>query len=591
MKPKILALLLTFALAACAQLPLQEGGEKTEKSIESSKNADSSKSSESDEQNEDGEIDPSKLPKQALTASILFDFLLGETALQRGNLDVAVSRYLKLAQTTRDPRIARRASEVALHARHPFAAERAASLWVELDPDSLDARQTLAAMLVNLGKLDAAFPHLEKLLASDKENVGNAFMQLNQLLSRNSSKSETLRLIQKLAVPYPKLPEVHFAISQAAWFAGEYDTALAEMEQALVLRPDWDVAAVQNGRMLQRRSNSDAAHFYRDYLKKYPETNEVRIVYTRLLVELNEKGAAREQLQILFDNNQEDAEIMVAIGLISTELFDFDMTERSLKKALALGYQDASAIHFHLARVYEEMQQTDLAMEFYRQVQRGGRYLPAQIRYADLLAQKGQLSDARLHIQQLPTVNDQQTAHLILAEAQILRRAGSHQEVFKILDQGLEKLPDYPELLYDRALAADKLGKFEILETDLRKLIELKPDNAHAYNALGYSYAERGKRLPEALKLIKKAVELSPDDPYIMDSLGWVYYRMGNVTDGLNYLSRAFSISQDSEIAAHLGEVLWVQGAHKDAEDIWQSALEKDPDNEILLETIKRLKQ
>ncbi|PTN11883.1 tetratricopeptide repeat protein [Nitrosomonas aestuarii] len=588
MKPKILALLLTFGLTACVQFPIQEGGDKSEKSIESSK---IDESREVVDKGDDEEIDTSRLPKQALTAPILFDFLLGETALQRGNLDIAVSRYLKLAETTRDPRIAKRASEVALHARHPFAAERAASLWVELDPDSLDARQTLAAMLVNLGKLDAAFPHLEKLLASDEENVGNAFMQLNQLLSRNSSKAETLRLIQKLAVPYPKFPEVHFAISQAAWFSGEYDTALAEMEQALTLRPGWDVAAVQNGRMLQRRSNSDAMHFYRDYLTKYPETNEVRIVYTRLLVELNEKDSAREQLQILFDNNQEDAEIMVAIGLISTELYDFDMTERSLKKALALGYQDASAIHFHLARVYEEMQQTDLAMESYRQVQRGGRYLPAQIRYADLLAQKGQLGDARLHIQQLPAVDDQQTAHLILAEAQILRRAGSHQEVFRILDKGLEKLPDYPELLYDRALAADKIGKFEILETDLLKLIELKPDNAHAYNALGYSYAERGKRLPEALRLIKKAVELSPDDPYIMDSLGWVYYRMGNITDGLNYLSRAFSISQDSEIAAHLGEVLWVQGAHKDAEDVWRSALEKDPNNEILLETIKRLKQ
>ena len=152
-------------------------------------------------------------------------------------------------------------------------------------------------------------------------------------------------------------------------------------------------------------------------------------------------------------------------------------------------------------------------------------------------------------------------------------------------------MPDYPELLYDRALAADKIGKFEILERDLRKLIELKPDNAHAYNALGYSYAERGLHLPEALQLIRKAVELSPDDPYIMDSLGWIYYRMGNISDGLNYLSRAFAISQDSEIAAHLGEVLWVQGAREDAEDIWRSALEKDPDNEVLLETIERLKK
>ncbi|MCP5242093.1 MAG: tetratricopeptide repeat protein [Burkholderiales bacterium] len=588
MKLNIFVLLLILGLTACAQISVQGDGEKAGKSNQSEKAVDSG---DSNHDGEDEQIDEAKLPKQELTASILFDFLLAETALQRGDLEIAVSRYLKLAHATRDPRIAKRASEIALHARQPFAAEKAASMWVEFDPDSLDAHQTLAAMLVNLGKLDAAFPHLEKLLASDKENVGSAFMQLNQLLSRNSNKSEILRLIQKLAAPYPKLPEVHFAISQAAWFAKEYETAQTEMKQALSLRPDWEIAAVQNGRMLQRHSNIDAANFYRAYLKKYPDKTEVRIAYTRLLVELNEKELAREQLRELFEKNQEDAEVMVAIGLISTELYDFDMTEISLKRALVLGYQDASAIHFHLARVYEEMQQTDLAMESYRQVRRGGRYLPAQIRYADLLAQKGQLDDARSLIQQLPAANDQQTAHLILAEAQIMRRVGSHQEVFRILNRGLEKLPDYPELLYDRALAADKIGKFEILERDLRKLIELKPDNAHAYNALGYSYAERGLHLPEALQLIRKAVELSPDDPYIMDSLGWIYYRMGNISDGLNYLSRAFAISQDSEIAAHLGEVLWVQGAREDAEDIWRSALEKDPDNEVLLETIERLKK
>lgn len=590
---KILVLLLILSLGACAQIPNHEGKGKAEKSAESAESTESTESQKSVESSEqiDKKIDESKLPKQALTAPILFDFLLGETALQRGNLDLAVSRYLKLAQTTRDPRIAKRACEIALHARHPFAAERAASLWVEFDPESLDARQTLAAMLVNLGRLDAAFPHLEKLLSTNKDNVAHAFMQLNQLLSRNPSKAETLRLIKKLALPYPNLPEAHFAISQAAWFSGEYDFALKEMEQALSLRPDWEIAAIQKGRILHRKSSTDATDFYRSYLNNYPDSNDVRIAYSRLLVESGENDLAGKQLEILADTNPDDAEIMVAIGLIATELFDFEMTERSLKKALELGYRDAGAIHFHLARVYEETFQTDRAMKSYRQVKRGERYLPAQIRYADLLAQKGQLNDARLHIQQLPAANDQQVAHLILAEAQILRRAGSHQEVFKILDQGLEKLPDYPELLYDRALAADKLGKFDILEKDLRKLIQLNPDNAHAYNALGYSYAERGMHLPEALKLIRKAVELSPDDPYIMDSLGWVYYRMGNMMDGLNYLNRAFAISQDPEIAAHLGEVLWVQGAQQDAENVWRSALEKDPDNEVLLETIKRLKQ
>ena len=571
MKFKILCVLLLSGLTACAQLPSNKEAEKTGESTDPD------------------EVSQLNLPKQELTAPILFDFLVGETALQRGSLDIAVNRYVKLAKTTRDPRIAKRATEISLHAGNPFAAEQAATLWVGLEPDSVDARQTIAALLVNLGKLDAARPHLEKLLATEKEGVDNAFMQLNQLLSRNPDKTATLQLIQQLSQPYKDVPEVHFAISQAAWFANQHQLALDEMQRALALRPEWEIAAVHNGRILQRVSAADASEFYRGYLEKYPASNEVRVAYTRVLIGASEIEQAREQVQWLLDKNPEDAEIILAAGLLATEMGDFDVTEASFKKALTLGYKDTNAVYFHLAQIYEETNRPDLAMEAYQQVKSGGRYLPAQIRYADLLALKGHLQEARAHLQKLPAANDQQTAHLILAEAQILRRSKAHQEVYDLLDAGLKKLPDYPELLYDRALAADKLGKFKILEQDLRKLIKLKPENAHAYNALGYSFAERGMHLPEALKLIRKAVELSPEDPYIMDSLGWVYYRMGNVVEGLNFLNLAFAARPDAEIAAHLGEVLWVQGAKDDAKNIWRTALEKDPDNEILLETLQRL--
>ncbi len=571
MKFKILCMLLLSGLTACAQIPNKEEVEKTEESAEQE------------------DISQLNLPKQELTAPILFDFLVGETALQRGNLDIAVSRYVKLARTTRDPRIAKRATEIALHAGNPFAAEQAATMWIELEPDSMDARQTIAALLVNMGKLDAARPHLEKLLASEKNSVANAFMQLNQLLSRNTDKEATLLLIQQLSQPYKDVPEVHFAISQAAWFANQHPLAAEEMQRALALRPGWEIAAVHNGRILQRASSADASEFYRDYLKKYPAANEVRIAYTRLLIGDNHTDLAREQLQWLSEKNSEDAEIMLAVGLLATEMGDFDITETSFKKALSLGYKDTNAVHFHLGQIYEETKRPDMAMASYQMVKSGGRYLPAQIRYADLLALKGHLEEAREHLQKLPAANDQQAAHLILAEAQILRRSKAHKEVFDVLNDGLKKLPDYPELLYDHALAAEKLGKFNILEQDLRKLIKLKPDNAHAYNALGYSMAERGIKLPEALELIRKAVELSPEDPYIMDSLGWVYYRMGNFAEGLNYLNLAFAARPDPEIAAHLGEVLWAKGAKDNAKDIWRYALEKDPDNDVLLETLQRL--
>jgi len=571
MKFKLLCVLLLSGLTACAQIPANKEIENTEES------------------NEQEDVSQANLPKQELTAPILFDFLIGETALQRGNLDVAVNRYVKLAKTTRDPRIAKRATEISLHAGNTFAAEQAATMWIQLEPDSVDARQTIAALLVNLGKLDTAQPHLEKLLATEKDGLGNAFMQLNQLLSRNPDKAATLQLIQQLSQPYKELPEVHFAISQAAWFANQHQLASDEMQRALALRPDWEIAAIHNGRILQRISIDDASEFYRDYLKKYPESNEVRIAYTRVLISGNEADLAREQLQWLMDKNSDDAEIMLAAGLLATEMGDFDVTETSFKKALSLGYKDTNAVHFHLGQIYEETNRPEMAMEAYQMVKSGGRYLPAQIRYADLLATKGYLKEAREHLQKLPAANDQQAAHLILAEAQILRKSKAYQEVFDLLDEGLKKLPDYPELLYDRALAADKIGKFKILEQDLRKLIQLKPDNAHAYNALGYSLAERGIQLPEALKLIRKAVELAPEDPYIMDSLGWVYYRMGNLTEGLNYLNLAFSVRPDAEIAAHLGEVLWMQGAKNDALNIWRSALEKEPGNEVLLETLQRL--
>lgn len=541
---------------------------------------------------EQEEINQKNLPNQELTAPILFDFLVGETALQRGNLDVALNRYLKLARTTSDLRLAKRASEIALHAGDPNAAVQATSLWVQLDPESIEARQTMSALMVNLGNLDSARPHLEKLLQSEKEkgSAANAFMQLNQIFARNPDKVGIYQLVQQLALPYKDLPEANFAISQSAWFANQHVPALSAMNEALKLRPDWEIAAIHKGRILQRTSDPENVHqFYRDYLAKYPNAHEVRIAFARTLITDNRNDLANEQLNLLISKKPTDPEIMLAIGLLATEMGDFDMTEKSFKRALELGYKDPDAVHFHLAQIYEETKRNDQAMESYQLVKTGSRYIPAQIRYADLWASKGNVSEARDYLKKIPAANDQQTAHLILAEAQILRKSKSYQEIYEVLSEGLKKLPDYPELLYDRALIADKLNKFSVLEKDLRKLIQIKPDNAHAYNALGYSFAERREHLPEALKLIKKAVELAPEDPFIMDSLGWVYYRMGNISEGLNYLNLAYATRPDPEIAAHLGEVLWAQGSKDNARDIWRTALEKDPDNEVLLETIERL--
>lgn len=571
MKSKQFLLLLLIGLAGCNQLP-KVGSVNSERLAK-------------ENQSQIGS------PRQELTSEILFDYLLAETALQREDLDIAIQSYSRLAKNTRDPRIAERATDIALRARRPDAAQEAVAHWVNLEPNSMNARQAAAALFVSIGKLDKAKPHLEKLLSSEKSAIDKAFMHLNKLLSRHPQKAETYKLVQSLASKYPNLPEAHFAVSQAAWSNNQLDTALKEMKRALELRPDWEIAAIHQGRILQQIANVEAMSFYENYLGKYPKANDMRIAYVRMLMTEKNFPLAREHFQKMMAENPANPDIAVAVGLLSLELNDFEGAEENFKKALELGYEDHNNIYFNLARIYEVTQRPDDAIETYQRISSGERFFPAQIRYAALIAKKEGIDRARQHLHQIPTETDQQRIQLILAEAQLLREASKHRDAFNLLDKKLDSNPDQPELLYDRALAADKIERFDIVEKDLRRLIELKPDNAHAYNALGYSLAERGIRLTEALELIKKAVELSPDDPYIMDSLGWVYFRMGKIQEGLNYLNLAFSSRPDPEIAAHLGEVLWVQGEKENAEKIWRSALETDPDNETLLDTMKRLMQ
>ncbi len=299
-----------------------------------------------------------KLPSQDLTPPMLFDFLLGETALQRGDTEIAVRTYLKLAKSTRDPRVAQRATEIALQSRQPAAALESATIWAELDPNSVGARQTLAALLVNFDRLDEARPHLEKLLASAGDNIDEAFMQLNSLLVRNADKNATLELVKQLARPYPELPEAHFAVSQAAWFAEHFDVALAEMKRALALRPEWEMAAIYQGRILARMSNASALEFFEDYLRTYPKANDTRITYARLLLAEKDYGKAREQFQQLLEENPGNADVAVAVGLLSMELKEYDSAESYFKKALDLGYRDPGMVRFYLGGINEKTQQT-----------------------------------------------------------------------------------------------------------------------------------------------------------------------------------------------------------------------------------------
>ncbi len=514
--------------------------------------------------------------------------MLAEVAVQRGQPHVAVPAYLELARETRDPRIAQRATELAWNARFVSAALEAAGIWLQADPDSTQARQVIAGLLVNQAQLAEAQPHLEKWLAADRGNVGQSFLQLNALLARHKDKPAVLKLMQALAQPYPDVPEARLSVAQAAWNANEQQVALDEANAALKLRPDWELAALFVAQVLQRRSDDEAMRYLDEYLKSHPKARDVRLNYARLLVNAKNYAEARKQFEALVGEYPQNADVGMAVALLAMQANDYEAAETQLKRVLELNYKDPDMARFYLGQVNEERKRFDEALKWYSSVSQGEQYISAQARYAGILAKQGRLPEARKHLQQASANNNQQRAQLTQAEAQLLREANAYQEAFELLGQALEQLPNYPDLLYDHAMAAEKINRLDVLEGNLRKLIQIRPDHAHAYNALGYTLADRSQRIEEAYGLIETALKLAPEDPFIMDSMGWVLYRMGRNQEGLDYLQRAFALRPDPEIAAHLGELLWVVGRQEQAKKVWAEALKDHPNNEVLQNTVKR---
>jgi len=531
---------------------------------------------------------PANLPDATLDQELLFKFLLSEIAGQRGNMQLAAQGYLDMAKSTRDPRLAKRAVDIANYAKLPNIALAGAQLWFDIDKGNPQARQALVSALLKSNKPQQAKTHLQAILNADG-NPAQGFLQLHSLLSKQGDKTMVLSLTRDLAKPYPQMPEAHFAVSQAAYAAGNYDVALSEAREAMRLRPSWELGALLQAQMLQQReSTAKAAEYLGEFLKANPRAREARATYARMLIGNKQTEAARAQYRIMLEEQPDNPDIVVTIGLLSLQLNDLEAADQDLKRGLQLNYREPNTLRFYLGQVAEERKRDADAMNWYSQVDGGDQYIPAQARYAFLLGRQNKLAEAREYLQNVQVQSDEQRTQLIQAEAQLLREAKDYQESYSILAQGLERQPENPDLLYDAALAAEKLDRIDVVELNLRKLITLKPDHAQAYNALGYTLADRTTRLTEAKEYIEKALKLAPDDPFILDSMGWVLYRLGNYPEGLSYLQRAYGERPDPEIAAHLGEVLWVKGQHGDAEKVWRQANQAHPENELLQDTMKR---
>jgi len=576
----------SLLFAGCAQQPAQQAAPASEPAVAQTK-VEPPALAQADSPAPAAKVE---LPRQALTEAVLYEYLLAEIAGQRGALGLSAQAYADLAKRTRDPRIAKRATEVAVYARMPNAAIDAAKVWIEADPSSMQALQALTGLLLNVKRHEEALPYLQKLLAAEGRNAGDGFLQLPRLLANSQDKALTLDIVQQLAQAYPELAQAHFAVAQVAAGAEQRELALAEVRAASRLKPDWDLAALLEAQLLQQQSNALALQQLAAFLDRYPLSREVRMHYARLLVAERKYDEARVQFQTLAKDFPDNVDVVFAIGVLSLQLQDYALAEANFKRLVVLPYRDKNAVRLYLGQIAEDQKNYTEALRWYEEIASGEQYLQAQIRYALVLNKQGKLDAARAHLRQVNAGSGQARVQLVLTEAQMLRDANQPREAFDLIARALESMPDQPELLYDYAMLAEKLNRMDLLEANLKKLILLQPGHAHAYNALGYSLADRNERLPEALELIEKALQLAPDDPFIVDSMGWVQFRMGKHRQALEFLRKAYNARPDPEIAAHLGEVLWVAGERGEAENIWREAVRKTPDNEALNSTIKRFR-
>ena len=527
-------------------------------------------------------------PKIPLTEDLLFKLLMAEFAGHRGLLDVSVENYLDLARSTMDHRIVERAARIAVYARNEAAALAAAQLWVELDPRNPDPHQLLAVMKLRNGELEEAATHLQDIFAYSQGEADEKLWMIANLLGSEKDKEAVLDVMEKLVASQDNSPNALYAFAHVAAKLEDLQRSRELLEETLALAPDNDNAALSYVSILQRmgREQEALAWLEKELARREEGDFNLRMAYARLLMEFRLYEKAIGQFETLLGREPENADVLYALGLLYLQNNRLDDSEALFRKLTTQAYLTDSA-NYYLGRIAEEKRRYDDAGAWYQGVHKGEHFFDAQIRLAMLLARKGEVDEARNHLGSIRPQGEQQALLVIQAEGELLLEAGRYEEAIAVYTAALEGQYN-ADLLYARAMVAEKIGKLDLLEADLRTILEQEPDHAQALNALGYTLADATDRHAEAYELIKKALELRPSDFYILDSMGWVLYRLGRLDEAVEYLRKALEIRQDPEIAAHLGEVLWARGEREQAKEVWETALQQTPEDSRLLDVIER---
>jgi Flp pilus assembly protein TadD len=541
--------------------------------------------------------------RSALDAPLFYQLLIGELELRDGRAGNAYQVLLDAARRTRDPALFARAVEVAVQARAGDQALAAAQAWRDMLPQSVEAARTQLQLAAALNRLDALADPLAAVLrtAPDAERAA-LIASLPRLFVRATDRKQVAELLDKLLAPYLSQPQTRGAVLVAtgrAWLqADEKKRALALAQEAQA----GDAAATGPALLaLELLPDAQAEALVGRYVAQPGAEPAVRLAYARALTQAQRYTDALSELDALTQQQPTLAGAWLMMGALRVEVRQSAAGEAALQRYLALRETQATRTEDEdddpvqawmlLAEAAEQRGDLQAADAWLARIGSGEQALEVQSRRATLMAKQGQVDGARELIRRTPERRPEDARAKLVAEAQMLRQVKRWGDAHSVLASAEQRFPDDADLIYELAMMAEKLGRLDEMEQQLRRVMTLKPTQQHAYNALGYSLADRNLRLAEARTLIQRAIELAPPgDPFITDSLGWVEYRLGNRAEALRLLKQAYATRPDTEIAAHLGEVLWAAGEQDEARRIWREARERDAANEVLTETLARLR-
>ena len=547
-----------------------------------------------------------------LDSPLFYQLLIGEMEMRSGRAGSAYEVMLDAAKRTGDDTLFQRSIEIALQARAGEQALAAAKSWRAARPESIDARRYQIQILLALNRIDEVAEPLKGWLAGiAPEQRSGLIAALPRLLQRVPDRKQAATAMEQWLAAWRNTPETRTAARVAiarAWLAAsDAPKALALAEQAHADEPDAPGAYLLALDLMPLQPAAE--RIAQSYLSSGKVDSGLRLAYVRTLTQMQRYSDAAQQLEQITRSEPELAPPWLTLGALRLDMRQFREAEAALQRYVELaprqpvapaadddaGADDAqdrglTQAWLLLAQVAEQRGDLKAAEGWLAKIDSPQRALEVQSRRASLLARQGKLQQARELVRKVPERNDDDARAKVLAEVQVLRDVKRWKEASDVLTAGNQRFADDADLLYEQAMVEDKLDRHADMERLLRRVIEIKPDHPHAHNALGYSLADRSVRLAEARTLLQRAMELSPNDPFIVDSMGWLEYRAGNREEAVRLLRKAYASRPDTEIAAHLGEVLWASGRRDEARRIWQDARGRDGANEVLRETLARLK-